>query len=66
VEKELGDIHARAGELHNSMREALADGRIDLGEDSDLRDLVRALRRDADDIEAILNQARRRGGRLES
>ena len=54
VEKELGDIHLAAAKVHETVREAVEDGRIDRVERWRIMREIDALRREIAEIEGLM------------
>jgi hypothetical protein len=63
IEKELGDIHTCAGQLHADMREALLDGLLDRIEITSLKRRIHKGIQELLDIERYLDAAFENGGK---
>jgi hypothetical protein len=64
-ERECGDVSIAAARLHDAMRQAAADDNISAEEDATIRPLVEAAMKELQDVLALLDAARAKGGRLD-
>jgi hypothetical protein len=63
-ERECGDVGIAAARLHDAVRQAANDDNISPAEDAAIRPLVEAAVKELQDVLALLDAARARGGRL--
>lgn len=64
TERECGDVSIAAARLHDRVRLAVADGNLNPAEDAEIRPLVEAAMKELQDVLALLDAVRARGGRL--
>lgn len=65
-ERECGDVSIAAARLHDAVREASADGNLSAAEDAEIRPLVEVAMKELQDVLALLDAVRARGGRLDN
>ena len=61
IEKELGDVHLGAGQLHSDVRRALEDGHLDTQELSQLKRRIRRCIEELMDVERFVEGVFQRG-----